>query len=493
MESVLHETVREQLAPAARGSRVAARVGGRVQPLQRQLAEAMWPLLWSTVIRGCIQVVLWGWVPGGEGEVLGGAGAGGIGEQLMRRLVQAGGGSVRGVSVQVGQEVAVLGDPTLDMQLPGVMPMHGGSGGGRGSRTSVRLLEMFPPAASLPAVAASGSLTVRLLLHSPTPQPARVLVLAERQGAASNRAVPSGGMPGGGVLSQPLLLELPVQLEGGVQEVDVEVALGVGDLAGESGVREASAAASAFRVVMVGPEHAGAATGGQQQAGAAAAHPLVHWVAPPLLLLPPAAAAEVCGAWGAVQQEAGGGLAQEEQEGERQEQHHYQQQQEEVEEQAGVEGLAPHTGALPPSGSSSELLASAERRSSLWWSHMAPLLGDLAHALGGHQGQGQDGGHGGRGPRLVADAPAVPTGQRHGGDTVPAGQQARGGAGPAAAAGAGGSQPQQLCCCFHQYCLPGSGCVRPDTGGHPRQQPRAGSTRRLPATCAHCSCSSCAW
>ncbi len=391
-------------------------------------AAAPEPLLWTTVIRGCVQVLLWGCVPEGEE----GAGAGGVGdpgltEQLMRRLAvrlnqmmaEEGSGSVRGVSVQVGQEVAVLGDPSADVPLPEVLPLHGdsGGGGGGGGGDSVRLLQMSPPAASVPAVAASGSLTVRLLLHSPTPQPARVLVLAERQGAISSREEPrGGGLAPWRPTRARLLLELPVQLEVGVQQV--EVVLRAGELAragtgfGEEGAEGVAAAEGnntlellpawarphssnsepypedavcALRVVMVGPVHQPLAEAGQREE-AAGPPPLVHWVAPPLLLLPPAAAAEVCGAWEEMQREAGGGLAEAEQEGQRQE--HGQLSGKEEQAEAG-EGSAPHTGALSPFGFSDHL-ASAERRSSLWWSHMAPLLGDLAYAMGGQQGQGQE-------------------------------------------------------------------------------------------------------
>ncbi len=356
-----------------------------------QPPATMEPLLWTTVFRGCVQVVLWGWVPGGEGEE--GAWAAGVGnaawtEHLLRRLAerfdemaQEGGGSVRGVSVQVGQEVVVLGGPSSQgTQLPGVMPLpgDGSGGGGGGSSATVRLLQMSPPAASLAAVAESTPLTVRLLLHSPAPQMARILVVGEGQGAASSAELPgASGLPSMLRTLAPLL-ELPVQLEGGVQEVQLE--LGAGDLAGTTmgvaggagpgggdGVAAAeSGAAAVFRVVMVGPEHQAENAGGQQL-GPEAAAPLVHWIAPPLLLLPAAAAAaEVCGAWEAMQRETSGGPAV-------------------VEEESFEAGRsAAHAG-------STVSLASAERRSSLWWSHMAPLLGDLAHALGRHRGMKQEG------------------------------------------------------------------------------------------------------
>ncbi len=412
LASVLQDCVREELGHSAAASAVPDR-----QP------AAVEPVLWTTVIRGCVQVVLWGWV---AEAVLGGGGAGGVGdgageEDLLQRLVprlrqrmaqQEGAGSVRGVSVQVGQQVAVLGDSVQGVQLPG--------GGGGGSSASIRLLQMSPPAASLAAVAEPAPLDVRLLLHSPVPQMARVLVLAERAGDAngSSAAEPHKWSCGCGLAPRlptraRLLLELPVQLVGGVQEV--EVALGAGELAGalaeecksgEPGAEEAAGAVGVLRVVMVGPEHQPVSVAGQREE-VAEPRLLVHWVAPPLLLLPPAVAAEVCGAWEAMQREAAGwsveteqamqrgarsGLAETEQHGKRQEQGQGQgqgqgqeparQQPRGEEKQAEAGGSAPHTVGQP--------LAIAERESFLWWSHMAPLLGDLAHALGGQQGMEQE-------------------------------------------------------------------------------------------------------
>ncbi len=427
LASVLQDCVREELR-----SRAAA---GTVPDQQAAAPE---PLLWTTVIRGCVQVVLWGWVPDGEGEVLGGEEADGAGdtvqaEQLLQQLVlqlmhgvaqHEGPRSVRGVSVQVGQQVAVLGDPSQGTQLPGVVPLHGDSGGGGGGGTSVRLLQTSPPAASLAAAAASGSLTVRLLLHSPAPQPARVLVLAERRGDASSSdssaaesAEPYVESRGCAMLPQRVLLELPVQLVGGVQEVEVE--LGAGELAGMGAVEanegqgvaaDEAPAAGVLRFMMVGPVHQ-TATVDEEQKKAAAPPPLVHWVAPPLLLLPPAAAAEVCGAWGAMQQAVVGGPGPAEEEmrapcasravplplerggswgdkGLHQCTSWGQQGGGQQQDLRGDEslGTSQHAGTPPASDSSSEQLASAERRSSLWWSHMAPLLGDLAHVLGAQQG-----------------------------------------------------------------------------------------------------------
>ncbi len=382
LASVLQDCVRQELGTVATAD---------VAPSQPSAIE---PLLWTTVIRGCVQVVLWGWVPEGEGE--GGAGAGGVGqqdlaEQLVRRLAarldrmlaQEGAGSVRGVSVQVGHEVAVLGEPSPDVPLPGVLPLHGDRGGGGGSGTSVRLLQMSPPAVALAAAAATGTLTMSLLLHSPAPQPARVLVLAERQGDASSSSS-SGEPPSGDLgLQQHLtparpLLELPVQLVGGVQEVEVQ--LGAGQLAELCKAGEAADAAGMLRVAMVGPEHQ-PVSAAEQRAEAAEPRPLVHWVAPPLLLLPPAAAAEVCGAWEEMQHEAGGGLAEAEQEGQRQ--GHGQ--------PSGEDGQA-EAGGSPDTGVArlSIVSTNASQRSSLWWCHLAPLLGDLAYALGRHRGMGQE-------------------------------------------------------------------------------------------------------
>ncbi len=403
MESVLHDTVRQQFATAARRSRVGARAGGVPQ---RQLAEVTEPLLFSTVIRGCVQVVLWGWVP--EGEVLGGAAAWGAGgaalaEQLLQLLVPrldqavAGesGGGVRGASVQVGQDGALLRAPG-DALLPGAVGQeqqqqedtHGYRSSSSRAAPS-RLLQLSPPAVSLATAAASGSLTVRLLLHSPTPQPARVLVLAERQGTASSSAEPSGqplgsGLAPRGPLRTRLLRELPVQLVGGAQEM--QLVLGAGELAEAVGAEGVGAdevyAVGVLRVMMVGPEHQAAGVGAQRE-GAASAPSLVHWVAPPLLLLPSAAAAEVCDVWEAIQSEFDGGLAKaDERDGTRQEQ----EQPRGEEEQANAGGFQPHADVSGVSGPS-EVLVRAERRSSLWHSHMGPLLEDLALVLRGQPGQ----------------------------------------------------------------------------------------------------------
>ncbi len=320
--------------------------------------------------------------------------------------------------MQVGQEVPVLGEPIPNVPLPGVLPVHGDGSGGGGGGASVRLLQMSPPAAYLAAAAASGSLTVRLLLHSPAPQPARVLVLVEGLGAFSS-AEASGEPLGGGLAPRArLLLKLPVQLDGGVQEVEVEVVLGAGELAGagadgSEGVAAAeSDAVGVLRVMMVGPEHGATGTVGGQQEEAGGPTPLVHWLTP-LLLLPSAAAAEVHSVWEAMQLEAEGGPGPAEdeqlapgapwavspvldetaaaatrlhqctawgQQGRGQEQ-----------ESRGGEsvGSPRHAGTMPPSGPSSELLASAEWQSYLWWSHLGPLLGDLAYALEVRRGMGQ--------------------------------------------------------------------------------------------------------
>ncbi len=378
---MLQDCVREDL-----GSVAAASVLPDRQP------AAFEPVLWTTVFRGCVQVVLSAWVLGGEGEE--GAAPAGVGnaawtEHLLRRLAerfdemeQEGGGSVRGVSVQVGQEVAVLGDPSQGTQLPGVLPLHGASDGGGGSNASVRLLQMSPPSASLAGVAEPSPLTVRLLLHSPAPQMARVLVMSQGQGAASSAELPgASGLPSG-LHTRAQLLELPVQLVGGVQEVEVKleegqlagVMMGVAAGAGPDGADGVAAAesgaVSALRVMMVGPAHAAENLDGQHVASVAA--PLVHWVAPPLLLLPAAAAAEVCSVWEAMQQDTSGGLAA-------------------MEEEVCEEGSSAAHAGTAHSSDSGKPLASAELQSSLWWSHMAPLLGDLAYVARACPGQEQQG------------------------------------------------------------------------------------------------------
>ncbi len=366
---------------------------GTLERQQQAWDRGVEPLLWTSIIRGCVQVVLWGWVPEGLGGMEEAVVAERVLQRLVRSLPQAGiaGGSVRGVSLQVGQAVAQLPDTTsgstqpsglmgqeqqgpqqqrqleeegepgqgeqnlqqihqgqLEQEVPPLelLQLHGTSC--VGSSGAAKLMQMTPPAVSHCSGAVSRLATVRLLLHSPRPQPAHILVLAEQGGGDEGQQ----GMP----YAQPparLLREVAVELVGGPQEV--ELALGAGELAGAVGAD----GVGVLRVLMVGQEHS--ATEGP------AAPPLVHWVAPPLLLLPDVAAQELCSLWERMKQE--------------------------VEAEQGGEGAEPGSSA-PPAGHSAgaqEALAGAEQQSSLWWSHMAPLLGDLAYVLGAGAQQGQAG------------------------------------------------------------------------------------------------------
>ncbi len=352
---------------------------GSMQPRVTAAAAAE-PAVGLSVIRGCVQALLWGWVP--EGVLAEGGSDAAAAQRLLQRLAGRlgapglagdGAGGVRGVVVQVGQAVAV-GRGTIEgegmqfqgkeEQKPGKPQADGAyaewpsvSCGGSGA---VQLLRLDPPAATLRATgtAASGPLAVRLLLHSPSPQPARVLVLAERQGAG-------GTVPPRAVL----LREVAVALEGGVQEVGVE--LGAGELAGAVEGPEAMSGVTALRVMMVGPVHVSQGDASGQQEGP----PLVHWVAPPLLLLPEEAAGELCGLWEQMKREQ----AEEREQG----QEHGQEQPT----PATPDGLLHH--AVAPTGPAAAL-AGVEQESSLWWSHMAPLMGDLAYALTDGAGQGAE-------------------------------------------------------------------------------------------------------
>ncbi len=350
----------EAAAGGRRGGQESHAAQGGVQRVQRGAVVAQ-PVLWTSIIRGCVQVVLWGWVP----EGLGGMDEAAVAESLLRRLARSlpqagtagGGGGVRGVSLQVGQAVAQLDDrgsgtaqharaegqelsgrqqqqQQQQMDLRNVLPFHGlQSGAGSGT---ARLLQVDPPAASVGALVASGSLTVRLLLHSPRPQPVRVLVLAEGGGQGEGEPNPAR-----------LLRELAVELVGGLQEV--ELALGAGELMGAVGADEVGV----LQLVLVGPEH-GTGELGEADTRGEALQPLVHWVAPPLLLLPDAAAQELCDLWERMKREEEQG-------------------------QAGAGGSAPPAG--HPAGAL-EALAGAEQQSCLWRSHLGPLLGDLAYVLG---------------------------------------------------------------------------------------------------------------
>ncbi len=298
------------------------------------------------VVCGCVQVIAWSRrlrAAKGDARAVQCAAKGAAAEMQTRLraltaalpelLPGAEEGAVGGVSVQVGQAAAMV-VPALAVDEAGVysaLPPAGPDGGEGASR----LLMLCPPALAVPAAVSGGGTegeaTVRLLLHSPRPQLSRVLVLAEGAGQGE-----------GGLSPARLLREVAVELVGGPQEV--ELALGAGELAGAVGAD----GVEVLQLALVGPEH-NVVDGGH------AAHPLVHFVAPPLLVLPPAAAAEVCGLWDAIRHEAGGGVS---------------------------ENAAAGGGGY-----------GSEQQSALWWSHLAPLLGDLAYVLGagGQQGQRQQG------------------------------------------------------------------------------------------------------
>ncbi len=407
LASVLYDVVREQCmaaaaaepagpapsAPDGLGFPAEGTTRLRAAKAAAPAAAAAAPILHSSVIRGCVQVVLWGWVP--EGPMAEGVSDAVAAQRLLQRLAgRLGGpglagarvGGVRGVSVQVGQAVAVahgtieggrlqhegeeLGEKKQEEeeahagQAEVALPHRPNGGSG-----AARLLKVDPPAASLPAAgaAASGPVAVRLLLHSPAPQPARVLVLAERQGAG-------GTVPPRAVL----LREVAVALQGGVQEVEVE--LGPGEVAeavegaGEGEGAGLPGGGGVLRVMLVGPMHVAQGTESGQQEGRRPP-PLVHWVAPPLLLLPEEAAGEVCGLWEQMQREK-------EEEREQQEWQDQEQPGQDV-----PDGLLPH--AASPTGLAASL-AGVEQESELWWSHMAPLMGDLAYALSAWHGQGEE-------------------------------------------------------------------------------------------------------
>ncbi len=371
LAALLHNAVRQEVQvaadAAAGGGQESTEAKEGVQRVQR--AAAPQPVLWTTVIRGCVQVVLWGWVPGEVGDMDEAA----VAESLLRRLARSlpqagtagGGGGMRSVSLQVGQAVAQLDDRgsgtaqhagAEGQELSGrqqqqqtglrkVLPFHGlQSDAGSGT---ARLLQVTPPAASVGALVASGSVLVRLLLHSPAPQPARVLVLAETGGEIQEEQQAH--------FRTRLLRELTLELVGGPEEV--ELVLGAGELEGAVGAD----GVGVLQLVLVGPEHGAS---GQRQGPAVP--PLVHWVAPPLLLLPDAAAQELCGLWERMKGEEEG--------------------------QGGEEGEP--GSSTPPAGQPAgawEALAGTERQSSLWWSHLAPLLGDLAYVLAVGAPQGQAG------------------------------------------------------------------------------------------------------
>ncbi len=334
----------------------------------------------SAVIRGCVQLVAWarGLRPGtaGAGDGLQDGGGGDAGsrdhelqqqQQHLRALVTSlpqllpggfglatavqGSGLDMGVSVQVqvGGAMTAAGPGAGRPSGSAVAGMCGGateelcSSGGTG-HGAAKLLQFSPAALAIPQAEGSvGDATVilRLPLHNPAPQPARVLVLADRGGreqVQQNEQQQRQHVP------SQLLAEVPVELVAGSQEVDM--ALGVAEMA--AAVEPAGdGAVGVLQLVLVGPEHNAAGEAAAEQFERPHAYPLVHWVAPPLLLLPPVAADELCRVWGAMQRAAG-----------------------------------PEEGAEKQQTSDGGI-AGIEHVSSLWWAHLAPLLGDLAYALGG--------------------------------------------------------------------------------------------------------------
>ncbi len=286
--------------------------------------------------------------------------------QLLQQLPGAASGDAGGVQVQVGQGAGAGA-------AVAVMPGGEQRGGSSSSGAAATLLLLSPPAICSPEHTGGGA-TVRLMLHSPRPQPARVLVLAERGAAGGQQqheAAEGGQRPQPG--TAVLLREAAVWLVAGTQEVELHLTgeeLAAASLAGGGDVR-------VLQLVLVGPEHGAAGGDGQEpEAGAAAGAlgesggvgtaaspppPPLHFAAPPLLLLPPAAAAEVCQLWDLVRQEAAAGVAEAHAEG--------------GDDGSGAGGLEWEVG--------------------VWREHLAPLLGDLAFALLGPQ----DGGSGSQGMR----------------------------------------------------------------------------------------------
>ncbi len=356
--------------------------------LAPRVAVSPFAALRCAVVRGCAQLIMWsrGLAAGAEpaGRDLAAAsvhdGESGVGGQapldlqdlaeglLPQLLPGAASGDAGGVQVQVGQ-----GAGAAVAVMPGGEHLQGRGGGSSSNSSSgaaaATLLLLSPPAICSPDPGAhtGGGATVRMVLHSPRPQPARVLVLAERGAAGGQQqheAAEGGQRPQPG--TAVLLREAAVWLVAGTQEVELHLTgeeLAAASLAGGGDVR-------VLQLVLVGPEHGAAGGDGQEpEAGAAAGAlgesggvgtaaspppPPLHFAAPPLLLLPPAAAAEVCQLWDLVRQEAAAGVAEAHAEG--------------GDDGSGAGGLEWEVG--------------------VWREHLAPLLGDLAFALLGPQGGG---------------------------------------------------------------------------------------------------------
>ncbi len=329
----------------------------------------------SVVVRGCVQLIAWVRSLRPEPDSRADSGSTGLTEgNIETRKQQDMRWSQEPLTSALcqllpGAEAGGLGHVSVQVGHLGAAAAECGAAGQQRDCCPVRLLLLSPPALCVPHPkaqcgggarasspdAGGGAAVVKLHVDSPVRQTGRVLALAEGTSAATEVPSSSSGKSQApeqqqGLREQPqpparLLCEVAVELVGGPQEV--ELALGAGKLAAAVGAD----GVGVLQLALVGPEH-GTRELGEVGAGGEALQPLVHWVAPPLLLLPDAAAREVCGLWEQMKQE------------------------EEAEQgQAGAGGSAPPAGAR-------EALAGAERQSSLWWSHLAPLLGDLAYVLG---------------------------------------------------------------------------------------------------------------
>ncbi len=285
--------------------------------------EALLPAtrLHSAVVRGCVQLIAW------ARGLHGPAPPPPPPSSLLQLLPDVDAGLHASVSFHPGDGEGKVPQVQAHQVLPGAHFSSSSSSSAVqcGSETMAQLLMLSPPVLAWvsPPGAGGAAGAVRLLLHSPRPQPARVLVLVEWR---------SGGGCQEPQAPARLLREMAVELVGGPQEV--ELALGAGELAGAVGAD----GVGVLQLALVGPENNVVEEG-------SSAYPPMHFVAPPLLLLPLAAAGEVCGLWADMQRAAGERKAED-----------------------GDGNSCPQTDVGAPS--------------SLWWSHLAPLLGDLAYVLG---------------------------------------------------------------------------------------------------------------
>ncbi len=381
----------------------------------------------GVVLRGCTQVILWsgllprgrgrGWstrlpdpnAPGGSGGggSVGGGGSGGAGgaggggqeqggrqreqedaaRELAGRLLSAMSGEelVSGVCVQVGG-----GGATWELGVGrGRQQQQQEAEQGVYRLAAVHLLRLCPPALALPtrgseelgegrATDSQPDGSLRLLLSSPVPQAARLMVVRRQPGAVALEGEAQGSHVTGGFVAA----EFPLQLLAGVQEVEVNVAGVVRAVAG--GVGEAArggagqgqphgAQAEVLQLLLLPPAHEGSARGDEEAAAAAGAGgasssggdagggdtpllpPLLHFSAP-LLLLPVEAVAELRELDRRMQVDVGEG-------------------------EASEHIAATATAAAAGSPAAAAMGPDEATAVSYWCEHMAPLLYDIALAL----------------------------------------------------------------------------------------------------------------